>query len=388
MVYQSLQPLFSPKTVAIVGASRDKNSIGYSIVHNLVNSEFTGLVYPVNPKARAVHSIPCYPSLLEIPVDIDLAVVAVPRDNVLEVMKNALAKKVKALVIITAGFREVGEEGRLLEEKILQMARQGGIRMVGPNCMGIINTQPQISLNATFAPIPARPGHVGFVSQSGALGVAILNVADKLGLGLTQFISMGNKADVSGNDMLEYWEKASETRVIAMYLESFGNPKKFVHLARRIGKQKPILVVKSGRTPEGARAASSHTGALAAGDITISALLDSCGVVRVETIQELFDTARVFVKWQKVEGKNVAILTNAGGPAIMATDSCVGLGLEIPALSQNTRQRLSTFLPKEASLRNPVDMIAAAGEKEYAQALQTLLEEPEIHMVLVIFVHP
>ena len=260
--------------------------------------------------------------------------------------------------------------------------------MIGPNCMGVINTDPEVRLNGTFAPVPARAGSIGFVSQSGALGVAILNVAQELGVGLTQFVSMGNKADVSGNDLLEYWEEDERTRVIAMYLESFGNPRHFTEIAKRVGRKKPILVVKSGRTSEGARAASSHTGAIAGTDVTVSAFLDQCGVVRANTIEELFDLAVALDRCPLAKGNRVAIVTNAGGPAIMATDACVNMGLRMADLTEETRETLRGFLPPAASVANPVDMIASATPEQYARSLRTVLADPNVDLAMVINVTP
>ena len=383
-----LDPIFRPRSVAVVGASRSRDSIGWLIVHNLLSAQFAGAIFPVNPKADAVHSLKCYPSLAAIPDPVDLAIITVPRALVQEVVEAALGKGVRGLVVITAGYGETGAEGRALEMKLRETVRAAGIRMIGPNCMGVINTAPEISLDATFSPTHARPGSIGFVSQSGALGVAILNVADQLGIGLTQFVSMGNKADVSGNDLLEHWEHDPETRVICMYLESFGNPRRFTEIAKRIGRKKPILIVKSGRTAEGARAASSHTGALAGADVTVTAFLDQCGVLRADTIEELFDTARALDRCPLPAGDRVAIVTNAGGPAIMATDACVNLGLRMAELSAATRDGLAASLPFAAAIANPIDMIASAKPSHYAATVAAVLADPGVDAVLVINVKP
>lgn len=388
MTAHSLDAIFSPRAVAVIGASRRQDSIGFSVLHNLVRGYFNGAVYPVNPKADVVHSFRCYPTVQAIPDQVDLAVVVVPRDYVAAAVDDSLAAGVHGLVIITAGFGETGEEGARLEEEICQKIRDAGARMVGPNCMGVINTDVGVCLDATFAPTPARRGGIGFVSQSGALGVAILNVAASLGLGLTQFISMGNKADVSGNDLLEYWENDDATRVIAMYLESFGNPRHFTEMAKRVGAKKPILIVKSGRTAEGARAASSHTGALAGTDLTVSTFLDHCGVLRVDTIAELFDTARALETCPLPAGDRVAIVTNAGGPGIMATDACVNFGLRMAEFEDATLERLQEVLPPEASLLNPVDMIASAFEEQYGKVVDIVLADPGVDMAVVIHVTP
>jgi acetyl coenzyme A synthetase (ADP forming)-like protein len=383
-----LDPIFSPGSIAVVGASRRRDSLGFSLLHNLVVNEFTGAIYPVNPGAKAIHSLKCYPTVQDIPDPVDLAVILVPWPKVEGVVKECIAKGVRGLIVITAGFSEVGEEGAERERRLRDLVRAAGVRMIGPNCMGVINTSPDFLLNATFAPTPAQAGSIGFVSQSGALGVAILNVAQDLGIGLTQFVSMGNKADVSGNDLLEHWEHDPETKVICMYLESFGNPRRFTEIAKRVTRRKPILVVKSGRTAEGARAASSHTGAMAGADVTVSALLDQCGVLRANTIEELFDVCRALVRCPLPEGNRVGIVTNAGGPAIMATDACVSVGLRMAELSDATRETLRGFLPAEASVNNPVDMIASADAPAYSRTLAAVLDDPGVDMAMVINVTP
>lgn len=388
MTKRTLDPIFSPRTVAVIGASRRRDSLGFSLLHNLVTNEFSGAIFPVNPNAEAIHSLKCYPSVGAIPDPVDLAVVMVPRDRVQAAVEECIAKGVRGLIVITAGFSETGEEGAALERRLRETVRAAGIRMIGPNCMGVINADPEIRLDATFAPTPARRGPIGFVSQSGALGVAILNVAQDLGIGLTQFVSMGNKADVSGNDLLEHWEDDPETRVIAMYLESFGNPRRFTEIAKRVTRKKPILVVKSGRTAEGARAASSHTGAIAGTDVTVSAFLDQCGVLRANTIEELFDVARALASCPFPNGSRTAVVTNAGGPGIMATDACVNLGLPMADLSDGTRTALRAFLPREASVANPVDMIASATAEHYAKTLAAVLDDPGVDMAMVINVTP
>jgi acetyl coenzyme A synthetase (ADP forming)-like protein len=385
---RQLDAIFAPRTIAVIGASRRRGSIGYSLLHNLVTNQFEGAIFPVNPHAQALHSLRCYGSIAEVADPIDLAVVMVPRDAVQEVVEQCLARGVRGLVVITAGFGETGPEGAARERRLREAVRAAGVRMIGPNCMGVINTAPAVSLNATFAPTPARAGGLGFVSQSGALGVAILNVMADLDIGLTQFVSMGNKADVSGNDLLEHWEDDPETRVIAMYLESFGNPRRFTEIAKRVTRKKPILVVKSGRTAEGARAATSHTGAIAGADVTVSALLEQCGVLRADTIEELFDVARALARSPLPAGSRVGIVTNAGGPAIMATDACINLGLAMARLQEATVAGLRSFLPAEASFGNPVDMIASASAESYGRTLSAVLDDPGVDMAMVINVTP
>ncbi len=387
-VARSLDAIFSPRTIAVVGASRRRDSIGYALVHNLVMSRFEGTIFPVNPKARSIHSLRAYPSLAEVPDPVDLAVIVVPRETVLEVVDECAEAGAKGLVVITAGFAETGAEGARLERELAKKAAAAGMRMIGPNCMGVINADEAVSMNATFAPTPAERGSLGFVSQSGALGVAILNAASNLGIGFTQFASIGNKADITSNDLLEYWEDDDKTRVVCMYLESFGNPRRFTEVAKRVGRKKPILIVKSGRTEEGARAASSHTGAVAGHDVTVSTFLAECGVLRANSIEELFAVAQALDRCNLPGGNRVAILTNAGGPAIMATDALVNQHLEIATLSEATRERLASVLPAEASVANPIDMIASATAADYRRCLEILAADDSVNMVLVVNVTP
>ncbi len=385
-----MEHLFRPRSVAVVGASRDPRSIGYAVVANLLGSGFVGPVYPVNPHARSVHSIPAWPSLAAISDEVDLAVLTVPWDLVLPIVHEAVAKGVKALVTITAGFKEVGAEGAALEAEIHRVLRTNGIRMVGPNCMGLLNTDPEVRLNASFAAHEPPPGTVAFASQSGALGEAILETAKELGLGISSFVSLGNKCDVSGNDLLEWWENDPRTKLILLYLESFGNPRSFATIARRVTRVagKPILAVKSGRTRRGAEAASSHTGSLAGADAAVDSLLAECGVLRADTVEELFAYAQAFANQPIPAGRRLAILTNAGGPAIMATDVAVELGLDLPEPSEVTRAALAAVLPKEASLRNPVDMIASANGPKFRASVRALLCDPGMDALLIIFVSP
>ena len=273
----ALDAVFRPHNIAVIGASRSPGTIGYEIVDNLVRHGYAGAVYPVNPLARVVHSIPAFPTVQDISGDVEMAVITVPKEHVLAVMEQCGRKGVRAVVIITAGFREVGPAGQAREEAVMGVARRYGMRVVGPNCLGVLNTAADCAMNATFAPVMPPAGPVSFMSQSGAMGVTILDYAAEYGIGINHFISVGNKADISGNDLLEYWGADPATRVILMYLENFGNPRKFTRIAREVTKHKPIIAVKSGRTASGARAATSHTGALAGVDTAIDALLAQCG---------------------------------------------------------------------------------------------------------------
>ena len=385
-----LSALFRPRSVAVVGASRRPRSIGYELVANLLRSGFCGPVYPVNPNAESVHSVPAWPSLEAVPGPVDLAVLTVPRDLVLPAVEACAAKGVKGIVTITAGFKEVDERGAELEDRILAVLRAHGMRMVGPNCMGLITTDPAVRLNASFAATEPLPGPVGFASQSGALGEAILETAAELGLGLSSFVSLGNKADVSANDLLEWWCDDERTRLVLLYLESFGNPRRFASLARKLTRErgKPILAVKSGRSRAGAAAASSHTGSLAGTDVAVKALFEQCGVLRANTVNQLFSLARGFASQPLPKGPRVAILTNAGGPGILATDAAVHFGLKLAELGEGTLAALRAVLPPEASLRNPVDTIATAGPVEFEACAQALLADPAVDALIAIYVAP
>lgn len=385
---QSIEPLLRPRSIAVIGASRSRDAIGGAILHNLLEMGFQGPVYPVNPSADHIQSVAAYPDVVSIPGPVDLALVVVPAAKVLEVVEACGAKGVRALVVISAGFKEVGPEGQKREEDLRAAVLRHGMRLVGPNCLGILNTDPAVSMNATFSPVQAPPGRVAFSSQSGALGLAILDHAKQLDLGISQFVSIGNKADVSGNDLIEFWEQDPGTDVILLYLESFGNPAKFTQIARRVARKKPIVAVKSGRTKSGARAASSHTGSLAGSDVAVDALFRQSGVIRTDTIEELFDTALLLAYQPVPTGNRVAILTNAGGPAIMAADACESNGLSLPPLDAKTVKALRGFLVPEASVKNPVDMIASADAASYEQALRLLLADKNVDAAIVIFVPP
>ncbi len=384
----ALDPFFAPDSIAVIGASRRPGTVGYQIVDNLVTHGFQGAVYPVNPKARAVHSFPAWRSVRDIPGPVDLAIVVVPKDLVLEVVEECGAKGVSAVVVISAGFREVGEEGARREAQLMDRIRAHGMRLVGPNCMGVLNTDPDVQMNATFAPTMPPAGPVSFLSQSGALGVTILDYAAEYGIGIRNFISVGNKPDVSGNDLLEHWETDPETRVILMYLETFGNPRRFTRIARRVARKKPIVVVKSGRTVAGARAASSHTGSLAGKDAAVDALLSQCGVMRADTVEELFDLAMAFGSLPLPRDNRVAIVTNAGGPGIIIADACESEGLEVAQFTPETLTELKGLFPEEASVQNPVDMIATATAESYRAALDVVMKDPGVDAAIAAFVPP
>ncbi len=382
----SVMPLFYPTSIAVIGASRNKASIGGRLFNNIINADFNGPVYPVNPKASVVRSIHCYPSVTDIPGSVDLAFIVVPGRFVNDVVRECADKGVRGVVVISAGFSEVGEAGAEMERELLDIVRNAGMRMVGPNCMGLQNTDPSVSLDGQFGPVMPRAGNVSMSSQSGALGLAILDYATELNLGISTFVSVGNKVDVAGNDLLLFWEEDPNTDVILLYLESFGNPRRFSRIARRIAKKKPIVAVKSGRTSAGARAASSHTGSLASLDVAVDALFRQSGVIRVSTLEELFDVTALLANQPVPKGDRVAVVTNAGGPAILAVDALESQGLTVPQLSEELQQELRSFLSDEAAVANPIDMIAAAGPEQYRKAIETLLGSDEVDALITLFI--
>ena len=380
--------ILRPRSIAVIGASRQPNTIGWQILDNLLRFGFNGPLFPVNPKAETIHSIRAYPTVEAIPDPVDLAIVVVPKQLVLGIAEACGRKGVKGLVVITAGFAEVGGDGVEREAKLLETVKRFGMRMVGPNCMGVLNSSPDFSMNATFAPTMPPYGPVGFISQSGAMGLSILDYAEELGIGIHQFVSVGNKADVSGNDLLLYWSDDPEIRVILMYLESFGNPRRFYRIARELTRKKPIFVVKAGRTAAGARAASSHTAALAGTDLAADALMEQCGVMRAQTVEELFDYAMAFPRLPLPKGNRVAIVSNAGGPAIILADACESLGLSVCELSAETQAAIRRRVPEEAAVRNPVDLIASATAETYGGVLELVLRDPNVDAVIVSVVPP
>jgi len=383
-----LDAILKPRSIAVIGASRMSNTIGHQIFANLLRYGFTGAAYPVNPNASSIQSVRAYPSVGALPEPIDLAVIAVPKERVLDVARTCGQSGVHGLVVISAGFREIGGVGIDRERQLMDIVRQYDMRMVGPNCMGVLNTDPGVSMNATFAPAMPPPGRAAFVSQSGALGLNVIDHAAEYGIGISQFVSVGNKPDVSGNDLLEYWEHDPTVGVILMYVESFGNPSHFRELASRITRTKPIIAVKAGRSRVGARAASSHTGALAASDVAVDALLTQSGVLRAESIEELFDMAMAFTGRPLPRSRRTVVITNSGGPAILAADALESRGLELVELQPATVTQLKPLFPEEASIRNPLDMIASATPADYRTALDAVLRDPNVDSALAVFVPP
>jgi len=384
----SMKAFFEPHVVAVVGAGRQRGKIGSEILHNLVTAGFSGTLVPVHPTASEIEGLTAYARVVDIPQAVDLAIVAVPASLVIGAVDDCIAKNVRAICVISGGFSECDAEGRAREAMLVERVRRAGCRLIGPNCMGLLNTDPALRLNATFSPIYPPAGNVAMSTQSGALGLAILDYARRLDIGISSFVSVGNKADVSSNDLIQYWADDPRTSVILLYLESFGNPKKFSEIARRVGRTKPIVAVKAGRSNAGSRAAASHTGALATSDAVVDALFRQAGIIRTERLEELFDVAALLSHQPVPHGNRVAILTNAGGPGILAADACEANGLELTSLSESTRARLRTFLPAAASVGNPVDMLASAPAEHYARALATILEDDQVDSVIVIFIPP
>ncbi len=382
----SLMPLFYPTSIAVIGASRKQTSMGGRLFNNLLNADFRGPLYPVNKRTSVVRSIPAFKSVLDIEAPVDLVFIVIPAEHVLEAVRECAQKGVKGIVVISAGFSEVGGAGAEAEAELLQIVRSAGMRMVGPNCMGLLNTDIAINLDGQFGPIMPPRGNVAMSSQSGALGLAILDYATDLNIGISSFVSVGNKADVSGNDLLLFWEGDPNTDVILLYLESFGNPRRFSRIARRIGRTKPIVAVKSGRTSAGARAASSHTGSLASLDIAADALFEQSGVIRVTTLEDLFDVTALLANQPIPKGRRVGVVTNAGGPAILAVDALESQGLEVPQFSDDLKAKLRGYLAADASVGNPVDMIASAGPDQYRQTLAAMLASDEVDSVIALYV--
>ena len=389
MTRRDLDSLFNPQSIAVIGASTRNGSVGHALFSNILLNGYTGVVYPVNARARSVLGVKAYPSVLEIPDEVEMAVVIVPAVAVPAVLAECGQKRVKAAIVISAGFKELGPNGAKLQKSLSARAREYGIRLIGPNCFGLISTAPSARLNATFGRVMPRPGNIALVSQSGAIGVNALEYAEAEEVGLSKFVSIGNKADVNENDLLEYLGRDSETDVIAFYLEDLVDPRRFMHIARTTVSDtkhpKPILAIKSGRTTEGAQAASSHTGALAGSDEAYNAFFAQSRVLRVQTINELFAKAAALAYQPMPKGRRVGVLTNAGGIGIMATDSCITNGLEMASLTDSTKSAMKSHLPATAALHNPVDVIGDADEKRYRAALEFLVKDPNVDCLIPIW---
>ena len=382
---QRLDHIMKPRSIAVIGASTKAHTIGSDIMKRLQEYGFTGPIYPVNPKGGVIEGLQAYPTVLDVPGDVDLAIVVVNSKFVLQTIDQCHEKGIKGLVIITAGFKETGPEGLKAEQALLEKIRAYGMRCVGPNCLGVVNTHPSIRMDGCFAEALPERGDIGFVSQSGALGGGILNILKDLNLGFAQFISIGNQADINAETAMEYWENEEDVKQILLYMESIQNPANFRRLATRISKKKPILALKAGRSAAGASAASSHTGSLAGADMAADALLRQSGVIREFSLKNLFATAKMFSNCPLPKGDRVAIMTNSGGPGIMATDAVCEYGMQMAQLSDETKAKLRSFLPAAASVKNPVDMIASAPLEHYRQTLETLLADENVDMIMAIY---
>jgi acetyl coenzyme A synthetase (ADP forming)-like protein len=385
---RSVRALLNPRSVALVGASRRPGTLGHALLANLRRAGFTGPLYPVNPGTDEIDGLRTYRSVEAIGKAFDLGVVAVPAADVYDAVEACARAGASGVVVISAGFAETSAEGRAEQARIRNLVRGSGMRMVGPNCMGVINTDPAVGLDATFSPTAAPAGNVGVLSQSGALGLAILDYAHDLNIGISTFVSVGNKADVSGNDLLAYWKDDPRTDVIALYLESFGNPRRFARLAPQVARRKPIVAVKSGRSAAGTRAASSHSASLACLDVAVDALFEQAGVIRTDTLEEMFDVVALLATQPVPAGPRVGVVTNAGGPGVLLADACEAQGLVLPELQPATLAALRSFLPPQAGLKNPVDMIASATPEQYARAIEAVGADPGVDSVVVVYVPP
>jgi acetyl coenzyme A synthetase (ADP forming)-like protein len=385
----AVRRVLEPRSVAVIGGSSRRGTVGGELLHNLLSADFGGAVYVVNTHGGNIQGVDAHCSIAELSESVDLAVIAVPADGVLDVTRDCAAAGVHAVVVISAGFAELGHDGAERQRELLMICRDAGMRLVGPNCVGVMNTGADVRMNATFAPHAAPPGAIGFLSQSGGLGTAILEAASRLGIGLSSFVSVGNKADLSGNDFLQYWEQDPRTEVVLLYLESFGNPRKFARIARRVSGHKPVIAVKGGRTPAGSRATASHTGAiLSAAEVTVDALFEQAGVIRTETLAEMFDVAALLSMQPVPAGGRIAIVTNAGGPGIVCADACQAAGAQVPEITGELAGRVAAGLARAASVANPVDLIATATADQYRTTLNALTRSDQFDAVLAIFVAP
>ncbi|UCF90083.1 MAG: acetate--CoA ligase family protein [Desulfobacterales bacterium] len=395
---EKLDAIFAPQSVAVVGASAQPGKVGHDIFANILRGGYRGTLYPVNPRARSILSVRAYPSITEIPDDVDLAIIILPPPLALQAVEEAVEKGVKGIVIVSAGFREIGGEGLEIEDKIVAICQDAGVRVVGPNCLGVINPLPSVRLNASFSARMPQAGNISFISQSGALCTAVLDFAADRDFGFSKFISIGNKADVDELDLLRYFHKDQDTEVIMLYLEELRRGPEFIEVVKQITcgdyRPTPVLVIKSGRTSAGARAAASHTGALAGTEAVYDAIFQQAGIIRVDSINELFDFATAFAYKNESElgklrrkvpaGNRVAIVTNAGGPGIVATDVTVFSGLQLAQFQEETVETLASHLPVTANLKNPVDVIGDAPQERYENALGAVIRDEGVDGALVI----
>ena len=379
---------FYPDSICIVGASSKPKSLGYELTKSVKQYGYTGDLALVNPKADEILGFKCYPTIKDVDFRIDLAIVMVPKQFVEETIKSLINKKVQAIILITAGFKETGEAGAEAEQRILKLIRDSNARMVGPNCMGIINAHPSIKMNATFVAEEPLNGTMGFCSQSGAIGAAVLNSLRDTDIKFGQFISVGNKADVNENDLLEYWESCDEVEVMTFYLESFVDGEKFIKYFIDDKITKPVIVLKGGRTSSGIKAASSHTGALGSSDKVVDAVLNQFGIIRADDLNDMFNTAKGFEDFPNPKGNRIAIVTNAGGPAILTVDSLEKNNLSLAELSLETKLRLKDIVHPEGSVNNPVDLLPGGTAEQFKAVNEILLIDKNVDAIISVFVEP
>ena len=384
---RDLTKMMHPKSVAIIGASPKPDSVGNELVKRAVEARFNGQIFAINPKYTEIEGVPCYPSVANVPSPIDVAIIATPAPTVLDVIKECASVKISNVVIISSGFKETGSEGQALEQAIADFANANGINVIGPNCLGILNNAPDVRFDGCFAPIQAVSGNIGFATQSGALASGIINLLPTLKIGLAQMVSLGNQCQINALDIMEMWEQDDKIKQILMYIESIPDPVKFREVASRVSRKKPILIIKSGRSARGAKASVSHTGSLAGDDTTAMGLFASSGVIRELYLRDLFNTAQVFSKCELPKGDKLAIVTNAGGPGIMATDTANDYSIPLADLTDKTKEKLRAVLPPQASINNPVDVIASATAEQYEQATSILLDAKEVDILLVIYLY-
>lgn len=385
---RSLEHILKPRSVAVIGASNRQGAMGQLMLQSLLQSGYKGPVYPINANYDTILSIKAYPSILNVPGDVDLAVIAAPSAQILNIVDECGRKKVKGIIVIADGFREKDEKGAILEKELVDTAFGYGMRIIGPNCMGVINTDPEAKLNATFALIKPEPGNISFVSQSGALGLGILEYAHNLNIGFANFVSVGNRADIASTDLLQYWEKDPATKVILLYLESFDNPEIFSRVSRRVTRQKSILAIKGGSTPEGSRATRSHTGAMATSGLISDALLREAGILMVNSVDELFDAALLLANQPVPKGGNVAVVSSGGGPGILAADACARHGLKLPELPADTLAKIKSVLKRDLNINNPIDLTASVSAEEFEAVLNILAVDPAYDAILTIYIPP
>ncbi|TET15736.1 MAG: CoA-binding protein [Actinobacteria bacterium] len=377
-----MQNFFCPDSVAVIGAAREEKKVGRIIFDNIINSGYKGKLFPVNLKADKIHGIKCYHSVLDIPNDLDLAIIVIPAQFVSQVLEECSKKNMKWAIVISAGFKETGIEGAKRERQLIEKAKDYGIRILGPNCLGIIDTECPI--NATFSPHMPPRGKIGFISQSGALGTSILDWAKTNKIGISKFVSLGNKADISENDLFDDWENEKDTEVITAYLEGVKYGREFIRISSKVSKKKPIIVIKSGNTDAGARAVSSHTGTLAGSAKAYDAAFKQAGIIRANNTRDLFNYATAFSYQPLPKGKKVVIITNAGGPGIMATDECDKSNIFLASLGKETIDSLKEFLPEAANFYNPVDILGDALADRYKKTLEVIVKDSNVDAVVVL----